>query len=434
MHLLYEVNGKSFEELLKKDGNSRTYIKNNLWKYHYVLTYLLNKRRHSTLKNGWVRVSVQKLKRELGNSKMKGKNCWFIDRIRKDLKCWNLILTKYRKNKYDEENITRTALAKVTDETIANRWQKWTPNKEINLRQFDQPLTGVYADMQRSLSRLSIDHEKAMAFAQHAFDTSMKLPDKLEGWVVNRNRFVNWDVFSSWKSSISQIREGQFEIHVQHGTSGRAYTPVTSFPKKLKHTLLINGKRMIQYDCSCSQPLVFAALLKSTYKQLTEDMLLYIELVQGGQFYPHFQQLLVTAGIPFSESSFKADFFAKVFYTREKRWCEWRKLFHEKFEGVSNAILKEKKAVLGQKHINDKGNQVVTGGYPELLSNKLSLVESEIMIHGVAKALYAAGIYDFLTIHDAILVTEEHEDIVYNLMIQEYQNYGVSPTIKRESL
>jgi len=433
MHVLYELNDISFTKLLETDNNSKTYINNNLWKYHYVLTYLLHKRRYTTLKDGWVKVSVKKLKRVLGNSKMKGKNRWFIDRIRQDFKRWNIILTKYKKNVYDN-GITKTAMAKIKDERIATGWQEWTPNKEINLRQFDQPLTGVYANMQRSLSRLTIDYSQAIAFAQHAFDTSMKLPDKLEGWRVNRDRFVNWDVFTSWKSSIKQIQQGHFEIHVQYATSGRAFTPVTNFSKFLKHTLRMDGKPMLQFDCSCSQPLIFAALLKSTYKELTDDMRLYIDLTQSGQFYPHFQYLLRNAGIAFNEASFKADFFSKVFYTREKRWCDWRKIFHKHFEGVSNAILKEKKAVLGQKHINDNGNVVVTGGYPELLSNKLSLLESEIIIQGVAKSLYGANIYDFLTVHDAILVTEEYADVVYDLMLREYQNCGVTPTIKREAL
>lgn len=234
--------------------------------------------------------------------------------------------------------------------------------------------------------------------------------------------------------SIKQIVRGDFEVTVQHRTEGRVYTAVTSFPKKLKSYLRLCGKKLVQLDCSCSQPLLFAAFLKTNYKVLTADMSLYIELVQAGKFYQHIQSLLQASGLAYSEDSFKAEFFAKVFYSKEKQFGAWRKLFHEAFPGVSAAILKEKKAVLGQKHLNGKGNLVTTGGYPELLSNKLSLLESEIMIQGMAKRLYAEGIDDFLTVHDAILVTAEHIDTAYNIMLEEYQNYGITPTIKYEDI
>lgn len=433
MHLLYEINGISFEELLKKDNNSKTYIKNNLNKYYYFLTYLLHKRRHSAIRDGWVKLNITKLKKLLGNSKMNGKNCHFIDRIRKDLKRWGIIKSKYRKNILGE-TITRTSFAKIVDEVYKLGYKEHISPYELKLWKYEEKLTGVYAQIQRSLSHLTIEEKEATEFADYAFRTKMKLPAKLNGWIMNTDRRVDEDVWRSWKASIQQIVIGHYEVTVQHRTEGRVYTAVTSFPKKMKSYLRLNGKKLVQLDCSCSQPLLFAVFLRANYKQLTPDMALYIELVQAGKFYQHIQSLLEADGLAYNADSFKAEFFSKVFYSKEKQFGAWRKLFHEAFPGVSNAILLEKKVTLGAKAPSKTGKMVNVGGYPELLSNKLSLLESEIMIMGVAKRLYASDIDEFLTVHDALLIPEEYADVAYNIMLEEYQNYGITPTIKIEEI
>ena len=429
---LYQLNGIDFAQLLQQEGNSKTYISNNLWKYYYFLTYLLNKRRYTTLKDGWVKVSVRRLKRELKNSAMGGKNRWFIDRIRSDFKRWNIILRQCQYKTLEDGTLTCISKAKIRNEALALGWREWTPNKKVIISTSKPALTGVYAQIQRSLSLLSIEKE-ADSFADKALAEKMPLPDKLNGWFMETDRHVNQEVWSYWKSSIKKIRNGYYEVHVQYQNNGRVYTVVTSFPKLIKRYLRLNGKKLVQLDCSCSQPLLLAALLQQKMTELTPDMLHYIDLVQSGQFYGYLKQLLTFYNLPFSDS-FKGEFFAKIFYSKEKQFGPWRCLFHHYFPGVSEFILRAKRVTLGARHRSTKGRMVLSGGSPELLSNRLSLLESDIMIQGVAKRLYGAGHYEFLTIHDALLVPEDLVDVAYNVMQEEYQRRNVSPTIKCERI
>ena len=434
MHALYKIKGIDFSTNLINDGNSATYIKNNLWKYHYVLTYLLHKRRHTTYKDNWVRVSVGRLRKELRHSKMAGKNCWFVDRIRKDFAHWGIILKKYKDIPGENGKNHRTSLAKIKDEIIALGWQEWAPNTVFLWPQSPQILTGVYASIQRSLGLLSIDYEGARDFTSWARSTRLALPDKLRGSIVETNRVVNYEVWSSWNESISLVQQCLCEVTVQYCTSGRVFTVVTSFPRKLKPFLKIGGKGLWQLDCSCSQPLLFAAYLKRHYSVWTPDMHLYLQLVESGNFYGYLKQLLYFHNLPYSEDTFKGDFFAKIFYSREKISSKWRRLFHHYFPGVSNAILAAKRVTPGAQHRNKNGRMVTAGGHPELLSNALSLLESDIMIQGVAQSLYATGETEFVTIHDALLLPKELIERAKALMIKEYQRHGVTPKIKVEEM
>ncbi|MBU6122602.1 hypothetical protein [Hymenobacter siberiensis] len=425
MHTLYQINTISFQTLLEKDGNSPTYIKNNIWKYYYVLTYVLNKRRYTTLKSGWVKVSTQRLKHELGNSKMAGKNCWFVDRIRKDLKRWNIILSKYKNNVGSNGTRTRTSLAKVLDEVALRGWSEWVPNRAITLKQTSAPITGVYASIRRSLSLVNIDFPAALGYAEDAKAAGMSLPNKLRGWWLETNRVVNEEVHSSWTSAINAIQRGQYEVHVEFGSSGRVYTFITNFPKALKSFLSINGMSLWQLDCANSQPLLFALYLKRHYTVLTSDMQHYLELVQNGEFYSYIKNLLTFYRLKFDEATFKGEFFAKIFFSREKVFGRWRTLFHHFFPAVSAAILEVKGAIPYR-----------VAGDPRRLSAQLSLLESEIMIDGVARRLYEQNLYGFVTVHDAILTTQDDGmvAVVYNMMLEEYANYGLRPKINLESL
>lgn len=434
MHTLYRISGIDFSSYLINDGNSTTYIKNNLWKYHYVLTYLLHKRRHTTYKDSWVKVSVGRLRKELRHSKMAGKNSWFIDRVRNDFVRWGIILRKYKKITGEQNKIYRISLAKVKDEIIALGWKEWLPNAVFEWPQSPQILTGVYTNIQRSLKLLSIDHEGAHDFTNWARSTRLALPDKLRGSIVETNRVVNYEVWSSWHESIKLVEQCSCEVQVQYCTSGRVFTVVTSFPRKLKPFLRLNGKVLWQLDCSCSQPLLFAAYLKRRYSTWTPDMHFYLQLVETGEFYSYLKQLLCFYKIAYYEDTFKGDFFAKIFYIREKVFGKGRRLFHLHFPGVSEAILEAKRVTLGAQHRSKTGRMVNTGGHPELLSNALSLLESEIMIEGVAQTLYAGGETEFLTVHDALLLPKELIEKAKALMVNEYQRHGVTPMIKVDEL
>lgn len=413
---LYKPNVIEFQTLLEEAGYSRTYIKNNLWKYHDLFTKILDKRRFTTSSKKFVKLNIGALRKKYSTTRVNGTSVHFVNHITTDLIRWNIIKYHYTNNQTDNNMLNRSSYYKVLDEVAADGWSEWLPNREIPVKEVKSTLTGVYANIPRSLSLVTVDYKAATAFAANAKANGMKLPDKLNGWFIDKNRRVNDEVYSSWLMSLDYIKDGNYYTHVEYGNDGRVYTPITSFPKKLMQYVRLNGKPLVQLDCSNSQPLLFSVFLKQNYKDLTDDMKKYIELTEKGELYSYIKSLLTTAGLSFNEDGFKAEFFAKIFYSKEKKSHKWRTLFASEFPAVAAAITKEKK------------------GEPKNLSKKLSLLESEIMIKGVARKVYENNIYEILTKHDAILTTANNVDIILNIMLEEFEKYEIRPTIKVENI
>lgn len=413
MHRLYKLSAIDINQLLQDTGYSKTYIKNNEYKYHYILTKILDKRRFTTLPDGWVKLNMEGLTKVLGLSKIEGKMMRFPNRIIKDLKEWKIIKYKVVKEKLGDVIVRKSSRAKILDEVIANGYSKWVPNREIPVKEKSTVLTGVYAKMQRSLSMVTVDAVEAKKYALKAKQTRMSLPDKLNGYFLETNRYVNEDVYSSWLMSIEMITDGNYWVYPEFVDGGRCYTAVTSFPKKMRNRfVMMNGVPMVELDCSSSQPLLFGVYLRQHY-ELTDDMKHYISLCETGTFYDYLKEALLEQGETVNDDTFKGSFFSKVFYSTEKVNYKWRRIFAEHFPNVSAAITTAKK------------------GHPKNLSSQLSLLESDIMINGVASKLYAAGIYEFLTLHDCILTIPEHYDTVRRYIITEYEERGVTPNINQ---
>lgn len=431
MRIFYQLNSICLTSKLKEEGRyNQAFLKKNTWKYYWYLTKLLNKRRFTPYADGYVRLNTAAARKILGNSKhprttkgQPGKSFQFADLIRCDLKRWGIIKARYQKKTGTDGAEYRILLVKVLDEHCAGGWRRWQPDHEIALRSTGEALTGVYARIQRSLSLVTVDYPAACRYVQDAFEGREALPDKLVGWRWEKNRFVNEHVRSSWRMSLDYIHEGDWHVKVDHTSTGRVYTSITSFPKRLRQFLRLNGLPLVAADVSCSQPLLFGVYLKREYPVLTPDMKQYLHLVQTGQFYPYLKQLLINQQLPFADETFKGEFFGKIFYSKEKVFGKWRSLFHDHFPNVSEAILRAKGAIRGQR-----------AGEPERLSRKLTMLESEIMIKGVARRLYEDGIDQFVTIHDAIFTTTEPGmlDVVVATIIEEYQRHGVTPHIKKE--
>lgn len=429
MQRLYALNESNIHDRLIAAGYSATYIQNNEWKYHYLVTNIIHKRRETTLAKGWVVLNIAKLRAVLGNSKFEGKPFQFVDRIREDLYRWGIILYKYITNITDEGSIRRKSIAKIKDEVVAIGWKQWSVIKDFVIatkgEKADVQPVGIYKKLQGSLNLLRLDYAGAIAYCEQALATRMKIRSKMDGWKLNDNRRVTADIFSSWKTVLDCLNDTlrekkKFKVHAEFQVRGRAYTLMTSFPKALRRFVTIGGKPMVEADISCSQPLLFALYLKQTYgENMTADMKHYTHLVETGEFYPYLKSLLVHYQQKFNSETFKPEFFGKVFYSKEKKFHKWRCLFALYFPGVSDAILKVKGA-----------NPFEAPGDPYKLTSILSLLESDIMLQGVASRLYAAGIKSFITVHDAIYTTDEWLDVVVSTIYEEYSLRGITPNIK----
>lgn len=222
MHHLYQINSVSLVDYMNNNGYSATVIKNNLWKYHYFITYLLHKRRYTMYSNDYVRVSVEQLNKVLGKTDVAGKTERWIDIIREDLKSWDIIRYHYELKIAETGLKYKISFVKLLDEVIADGWKQWQPqtinNKmlkamENNRKPNYEHLTGMYVNIPRSLATVTVDYEAAKDYI--LAQRGKALPDQLNGWFMETNRTVNDAMISSWLMAIKSIRDGYYPVTVE---------------------------------------------------------------------------------------------------------------------------------------------------------------------------------------------------------------------------
>ncbi|SNC65174.1 hypothetical protein SAMN06265337_1230 [Hymenobacter gelipurpurascens] len=422
MPRIYAIQGISFSELLEKDGYSRTYIKNNVWKYHHILTKVLFKSviyRNSP--GEYVKINIAGLDRDLGNSKIKGKRIRFSTQIIQDLTKWKILKKKYLHKQNEDLSFMTTVFLKVPQEVLAKGWQKApvaSPLDLVRARKTDRaPLSGVYLHIQRYLAQVSIDADAARAYADHARAVGLPLRSKRKGYILHQDRVVDQQVHSHWMMSIDEVEQGNFELKVDATKTGRHFTSFTNLPRELRPFLRINGRRVVELDIRNSQPLIFGLKLKELYgDQVPEDVQHYLNLVQQGTFYDTIKDFILEAKEVVQEETFKTDFFARVFFSTENVDYKWRRIFDRHFPSVSQAI-----------------TQMKLQDY-KLLSHHLMQAEAQLLVHQVAARLYREGTVEFFTLHDAIYCPADVVDEVYSIINEEYQAVGLQVTIKDKPL
>ena len=220
-------------------------------------------------------------------------------------------------------------------------------------------------------------------------------------------------IYSHWLTVIDEIESGKYNLKVDHLKTGRVFTVISNMPRELRQFLRINGKPLVELDIANSQCLVFCIhLMKAFGEDLPDDVAEYIRLCSTGTFYKEVMSMVVDANEVVSADTFKPEFFGKIFFSSEAINYKWRVRFANKFPNVSAAISKVK-----------------VQNYKEL-SIMLSHQESEIMIKNVTARLYREGVTEFTSIHDSLLCTAEVFDECYNVVLEEFNRYGLTPHIK----
>lgn len=228
---------------------------------------------------------------------------------------------------------------------------------------------------------------------------------------------------------------------------GRIHTPVTRLVKPLRQTLRIDGQPLVGVDVACSQPMILCLFLPremdgittalplvqpivsqnlitnsntSTYNPpipgVVGDIERYISLCESGQLYEH---LMTAAGIevtPASRNKFKKTLFNKVFYGRRNRRGPVVEAFKREFPAVYATI-----------------EQMKQRNYRRL-AQKMQKAESRLMIDTVCRRLMKDHPdVPVITIHDSILTTPPHVEIVQNIIREAFQAKGLNPTLRIES-
>ena len=273
--------------------------------------------------------------------------------------------------------------------------------------------TGLYRKLKDNLSIISIDYDDAIKFCDEALKNKLVLRPKKNCYVWNMDRVMNDQIYSYWITAINAIHDGEYNFNVDLKGTGRVFNFLSSLPKELREFVRINNKPIIELDMANCQPLLFVSLLDEVKDN--QDVIFYKELCEAGEFYNYVRELLIANDCEaINDKTFKVDFFAKIFFSTEKKNYKWRQIFDKEFPSVSFMVSKLKK-----------------DNYKDLVC-MLCRVESDIMINKVSRTLIDYNIFEFFTIHDAIYTTADNVELVFNLLVEKFNEMNLKPTIKIE--
>lgn len=429
-YILYGPNGKSLEDLLKKVGHTPTYIKRNLWKYYYVFTLAINNLEKASWESDFVRINVDRLTKELGGeSKIKGRWERYSKQVIDDLHDLDVLIRQH--NNYDTPRGRRTAVEiKVNDNILVDGYGEWTAPEgyntcasvEATVSSERAELVGIYRQIaENNQAIIEFDGVAARAFALHAYQTKMPLPPKRVNNILYDNRYVTAAIYSHYLNVITRLERKDYRFTADNAAhkTDRLFWLVANAPRPPRQFATINGQKLEEVDISSSQCLIFAICLKQHYaaqgQELPTDVVKYIELCQAGQFYQHVQGVVLAPEESMSYDLFKATFFARIFFSNEQRQYQWRTRFAAAFPNVSQLITDFK-----------------SESYKDL-PQKMSHLESEIMLHRITPRLFEEGIIDQFSLHDSFFCTAGNKARIEQIVVEEFQNYGVTPHLKNKT-
>lgn len=399
--------------LKNKFNHTDLFIKRHCWKYDYFITKIINKMIYNKSRE-YFRISTKELNNKFGEVKINGKTIELYSLIRKELSELGMIrFHTTGTSDYTTGTFKREAYYKISNEFRSKGWSQVNYKIEdyikLKMEKTEQYL-GIYGTLKENLSKVSINYEEAIAFCNEALENKRVLRPKKNWFVWDFNRVMNEEVYSYWITAVNNIHDGEYNFVVDLKGTGRVYNFLSSLPRELREFIRIDGKEIVEMDIANSQPLLLLPLLKEVENEV--DVKLYKKLCETGKFYDYVRNMLADDNKDNKkDSTFKVDFFSKIFFSTEKRNYRWRELFDNEFPTVSRIITETKK-----------------DNYKDL-ALMLQRNESEIMINQVSRILLENGNDDFFTIHDAIYTTKESKDVVLNVLFSVYENLNIKPTI-----
>jgi hypothetical protein len=276
------------------------------------------------------------------------------------------------------------------------------------------PNTKVHKHLFNFLKQIEINYEEANKEA----DTEQN-PEKLNKIKMSIERFLDKDFYL--------IKDPYNRIH----------TNLTNLKSNFRKYLSFNNTKLINIDISNSQPLLILllfkysilsnsnniisnlnpSLLKPHTYTLTDtrrfclsantcsDIELYQQLVESGKLYDYLSEK-----INFPKEQIKKALFKKVFFGKRMS-----KTFSMLFPNISKFIKKVKKKDYKR------------------LAWMMQRIESKIIISKVCGRIMEEHPDLFIsTIHDSIMTVPAGVEIVRQIMIEEFNNLGISPKIRIE--
>ena len=368
-----------------------------------------------------------------------------IEIIREDLKEWGVI--DYFPYSPHGERVYKAAKYKLLDDYKYN-YEEIDPNDYhqeyvtrliLKGRFTPNNIKGIHKELYELQKTFKLDVDAAKSWVKNKYTRGEFLKPKFKNG-KKRKRKMDQKRMDKYLYLIDNFDNHYFKVSKR---CGRSFSNLVGFPKVLRQFIYIENELgdptyFKGLDVKSAQPLILGILLKEKYEKesellseenseyfsekiseiIPEDVRQYISLNEEGIFYDYLMELFTSKNIEFDEEVVKTQLFSRIFYNKERDNYKFkmRRSFDEVFPNVSKYITEVK---------SEKDDH-------SLLPISLQLKESEIM-RGIWKRLRKLGI-PFFPVHDCVYVPDDRSilAVVRKIMIEEFELYGVTPTIHLE--
>lgn len=238
--------------------------------------------------------------------------------------------------------------------------------------------------------------------------------DKLEDTTDKQNE--------TYSKSVEMIEKKQFHRSVDTKAK-RFHNNLTNLSTPLRRFLSIDGKELWGTDLTSSQPVFMAILMLSQPNVDKEELERFTKCVCDGNFYEY---LAEQGGLNLDLTDFKTrkDFKQKIFggclFDRNRvKLSKWEKVFQKSFPTILEVVRQLKK--------KDHNSFAIM----------LQKAEAKFFFQAVEESdkVIGKGIAPMCTIHDSIVSTKEHIDIVQQVLENQFEKlHNITPKLKTEKL
>jgi hypothetical protein len=249
------------------------------------------------------------------------------------------------------------------------------------------PTTDVHMHLYYFLNNVDIDHEAALL--------------EIGGLPAIEYNYA--------KIAIDKFKNKDFFLYSDD--YGRVHTNITSLKSTLRRFLSYKKEKLVNIDVINSQPLLLFLLpsIRCAFSNVIEnfemDILDYKDLVESGKLYDFLMEGEVDRGA-FKEMFFRETFFGKTV----------SKKFRFLFPSIAKYLLEIKKKDYRR------------------LAWMMQKAESNLVINRICRRLMNEYKDAFITtIHDSIMTTEQYVEDIKKVMLEEFKEFDLSPSIRIES-
>lgn len=313
---------------------------------------------------------------------------------------------------------------------------------------------------------------KKFGFTINYFDTKrFELDEKLalKDLYAEYQKTGNYQKYLLNAVRLMNLKNGHYTFHHNPNTDGRLHTAITQYPKICRKYLKYDNERLSEIDLSSSVPFFLSYILynystlqptdlntiisnkdllyhymlvKSSVKPSDREIQRFRELVLNNELYNHFMSDFTE--LPYFAQNFQNQFnrpfdgdeddlrkyckkrFLSMLFAKPSHYKHEQAVFSKYFPTINELLIKYKRK---------KFRDFKKSDWHKKLSYLTFQLESHFMVNIIAREInkiFRRKIPLF-TLHDCIVVKEEHLDIVYKIIQDIFiREIGYAPNLTKK--